>query len=80
LPRYDLVVASYVLTELRTPEERQRLVRQLWGACVAHTAEGGQGKVAYSSEGNAPGEVCGSCSVGAPMLLAPIVVCPCPHC
>lgn len=29
--RYDLVVASYVLAELRTPGERRRAVAQLWG-------------------------------------------------
>lgn len=29
--RYDLVVASYVLTEVTNPAERQRLVRKLWG-------------------------------------------------
>jgi len=28
---YDLVVASYVLAELRTPGERRRAVAQLWG-------------------------------------------------
>lgn len=28
--RYDLVVASYVLAELRTAAERRRVVAQLW--------------------------------------------------
>lgn len=28
--RYDLVVASYVLAELRSPAERQRIVQALW--------------------------------------------------
>lgn len=28
---YDLVVASYVLGELPTPQERAALIRQLWG-------------------------------------------------
>ncbi len=31
---YDLVVASSVLGELATPQERAALVRQLWGECA----------------------------------------------
>ena len=38
--RYDLVMCSYVLTEVPSAEERQRIVRNLWG-------EGGGGGVLH---------------------------------
>ena len=34
---YDLVVASYMLGELHSPQERAALVRRLWGEHTART-------------------------------------------